>query len=186
MSSLSRIVSLPLPPTETPCESDHAEIVALFEERRSSLHRYLRSVGLSSHDGEEIVQEAFVHLCLHLRRGRDRRNLRGWLFRVAHHLALKRYRWNRVRRLVSGIDERLLDRHPDPGPTPEQRCLQTERDRRVLETVAKLAEQDRFCLHLRAEGLRYREIADVLGISLGSVANSLARSVAALSEAALR
>jgi RNA polymerase sigma-70 factor (ECF subfamily) len=33
------------------------------------------------------------------------------------------------------------------------------------------------CPHLRAEGLRYREIADALGVSLGSVAQSLARSL---------
>ena len=44
-----------------------------------------------------------------------------------------------------------------------------------------LPEQDRTCLALRAEGLRYREIARILGISLGSVADSLAQSFAKLS-----
>jgi RNA polymerase sigma-70 factor (ECF subfamily) len=41
-----------------------------------------------------------------------------------------------------------------------------------------LPEQDRFCLYLRAEGLRYREIAATLGISLGGVSIALARSLA--------
>jgi RNA polymerase sigma-70 factor (ECF subfamily) len=37
-----------------------------------------------------------------------------------------------------------------------------------------LPQRDRACLALRAEGFRYREIADILGISLGSVAASMA------------
>jgi RNA polymerase sigma-70 factor (ECF subfamily) len=39
-----------------------------------------------------------------------------------------------------------------------------------------LPEVDRLCVQLRAEGLKYREIAHILGISLGGVANTLARS----------
>jgi RNA polymerase sigma-70 factor (ECF subfamily) len=46
-----------------------------------------------------------------------------------------------------------------------------------------LPEQDQACLYLRAEGLRYREIADVLDISLGSVSISLTRSLARLHRA---
>jgi RNA polymerase sigma-70 factor (ECF subfamily) len=46
-----------------------------------------------------------------------------------------------------------------------------------------LPEQDRCCLGLRAEGLRYREIAKVLGMSLGAVSVSLQRSLARLGRA---
>jgi RNA polymerase sigma-70 factor (ECF subfamily) len=53
-----------------------------------------------------------------------------------------------------------------------------------LRTVLRaLPEQDRCCLALRAEGLRYREIAATLGISLGSVSLSLTRSLARLGSA---
>jgi RNA polymerase sigma-70 factor (ECF subfamily) len=41
-----------------------------------------------------------------------------------------------------------------------------------------LPEQDRCCLYLRAEGLRYREIAAALGMSLGAVSIALTRSLA--------
>jgi RNA polymerase sigma-70 factor, ECF subfamily len=41
-----------------------------------------------------------------------------------------------------------------------------------------LPEQDRCCLSLRAEGLRYREIAAALGISLGAVSIALTRALA--------
>jgi RNA polymerase sigma-70 factor (ECF subfamily) len=46
-----------------------------------------------------------------------------------------------------------------------------------------LAEQDRRCLFLRAEGLRYRESAGILGMSLGAVTMSLARTLARLARA---
>jgi RNA polymerase sigma-70 factor (ECF subfamily) len=46
-----------------------------------------------------------------------------------------------------------------------------------LAIVRALPPQDQHCLHLRAEGLRYREIAHVLGMSLGAVALTLSRSL---------
>ena len=49
-----------------------------------------------------------------------------------------------------------------------------------------LPEQNRWCLYLRAEGLRYREIAEVLDMSLGSVSLCLERSLARVARAAER
>jgi len=49
-----------------------------------------------------------------------------------------------------------------------------------------LPEQSRRCLFLRAEGLRYREIAQVLDMSLGAVSLSLARSLARIARAVER
>jgi RNA polymerase sigma-70 factor (ECF subfamily) len=58
-----------------------------------------------------------------------------------------------------------------------------ERQQRLLAVVRAMPEQDQCCLSLRAEGLRYRNIAEILGISLGSVANSLERSLSRLARA---
>src|SRR5579872_3130545 len=66
------------------------DVVQLFDQFRDRLGRYLLSVGLSAPDGEEVIQETFLALFEHLRKGKPRDNLRGWLFRVAHNLALKR------------------------------------------------------------------------------------------------
>jgi RNA polymerase sigma-70 factor (ECF subfamily) len=60
----------------------------------------------------------------------------------------------------------------------------SQRRQRVLAAVDALPEQDRRCLILRAEGLRYREIAQVLDISLGAVSISLGRSLRRLARAA--
>jgi RNA polymerase sigma-70 factor (ECF subfamily) len=58
--------------------------------------------------------------------------------------------------------------------------------RRLRAVVRALPEQDRKCLFLRAEGLRYREISEILDISLGAVSLSLARSLARIARAAER
>jgi RNA polymerase sigma-70 factor (ECF subfamily) len=52
-----------------------------------------------------------------------------------------------------------------------------------MATVRALPERDQHCLHLRAEGLRYREIAEILEMSLGAVSISLSRSLARLERA---
>src|ERR1700728_4066591 len=73
-----------LKPSERECE-----VIRLFEQLRNPLLRYVVSLGLSLHDGEEIIQEVFLALFRHLQLGKSRRNLCGWVFRVAHNLALK-------------------------------------------------------------------------------------------------
>jgi RNA polymerase sigma-70 factor (ECF subfamily) len=55
-----------------------------------------------------------------------------------------------------------------------------QRRERLLAVVQALPDTDQGCLRLRAEGLRYREIATVLGMSLGAVSISLTRSLARL------
>jgi RNA polymerase sigma-70 factor (ECF subfamily) len=153
------------------------EVVAMFEQHRNPLLRYLLSFRIAAPDAEEIVQEVFLALFQHLRRGKSRVNLHGWLFRVAHNLALK----NRMKaqRQSPAVPEAQMD----SAPGPEEHLADLQRQDRLLAVVKALPEMDRCCLSLRAEGLRYREIAGVLGISLGAVANSLVKSLSRLSRA---
>lgn len=157
-------------------------VVQLFDELRRPLLRYLLAFGLSVADGEEVVQEAFFALFQHLGRQRPPGNLRGWLFRVAHNLGLKRRLAARREASGAALDD-LAGTRPDPGENPEEQMLSAQRERRFQAALGALAEQDRWCLALRAEGLSYRDIATVLGISLGSVAGSLTRSLDRLSRA---
>jgi RNA polymerase sigma-70 factor (ECF subfamily) len=167
---------------ESPSDLER-EVVALFESYRSRLLGYVTAFGITGHDGEEVVQEVFLSLFRHMRMGKPRTNLRGWLFRVAHNLALKQRLANQRLCNVTGADEEHDDSPRDPSPTPEEHVLSTQRQRRLLSVVSALPQQDRLCFNLRAEGLRYREIAEVLGISLGSVSISLTRTLARLMRA---
>ncbi len=156
------------------------EVMALFEEYRDPLLRYAVSFGVPVPDAEEIVQEVFLSLFRHLQLGRSRENLRGWIFRVAHNLTLKRRYVNR--RMPAATEEQagLAVEQADPGPNPEDACSEAQRQRRLLAVVQALPDMDQSCLRMRAEGLRYREIAGALGISLGSVSMSIARSLGKL------
>jgi RNA polymerase sigma-70 factor (ECF subfamily) len=108
----------------------------------------------------------------------SRHNLRGWLFRVAHNLTLKH---QRSRRGSESITESI-----NPVLNPEELFETNETQKRLMAVMLTLPEQSRCCLYLRAEGLRYREIAEVLDMSLGSVANCLERSLARFARAAER
>ena len=156
------------------------EVIDLFECFRDPLLRYVVFLGIPVHDAEEVVQEVFLSLFRHLRLGRSRRNLRGWIFRVAHNLALKQRYANKISRDRHDSAPALLEQSSDPSPGPEEQLFRARRQQRLLAILDVLPEIDQQCLRLRAEGLRYREIASVLGISLGSVSLSLARSVARL------
>ncbi len=153
------------------------EVLALFATLRVSLLRYAISFGLSMHDAEDLIQEVFLALFHHLRQDRSRSNLRGWVFRVTHNLALKRRaRLGAENRLHEGdlfTEQHLFDATPDP----ESQLLFHERHTRLLSVFKALPNRDQCCLRLRAEGLRYREIAQVLKMSLGSVSTSITRSI---------
>jgi RNA polymerase sigma-70 factor (ECF subfamily) len=159
----------------SPATQLEQEVVELFDSLRNPVLRYLLRVGLPVEDAEEIVQEVFLALFRHLHGGKARGNLRGWIFRVAHNLGLKRRAAMTRANNLGAIDESEMVL--DPSPNPEDQAASVQRHTRLLAVLNALPEQDRSCLHLRAEGLRYREIAEVLRISLGAVAASLARSM---------
>ncbi len=153
------------------------EIVDLFGKMRSPLLRYMLTFGITAHDGEEIIQEAFLALFTHLTRGKSRANLPGWLFRVCHNLALKHLERARGRDAINAECD-CVERHADSALNPEQQLAETQRRNKLQAVLRALPDQDRYCICLRAEGLRYREIAEILGMSLGAVSISLTRSLA--------
>jgi RNA polymerase sigma-70 factor (ECF subfamily) len=185
MPPTESIDGLPFPsvaetaPSERPSEIER-EVMDLFEQLRNPLLRYALSFGISMHDAEEVVQEVFLCLFRHLQLRRSRKNLRGWVFRVAHNLALKQRYANQRSRDNAASDRTNAEGRFDPSPDPEEQLSSAQRRSRLMAVVHALPEADQGCLRLRAEGLRYREIAAVLGMSLGAVSISLTRSLARL------
>ncbi len=156
------------------------EVMDLFEQFRAPLLRYAISLGLPVHDAEEVSQEVFLALFRHLQLGRSRRSLRGWIFSVAHNLALKQRFANERLGDKAVSDWTIAEEQFDPSPNPEEQLSSAQRRHSLLAVVHALPEADQSCLRLPAEGLRYREIASVLGMSLGAVSISLTRSLARL------
>lgn len=161
-------------------------VIALFDELRIPLLRYLAGFPLTLQDSEDVIQEVFLALFQYLRRGKSHQNVRGWLFRAAHNLALKKNLRSRREIQNAGPLIAVEELLADPSPSPEVQLAFNQTQQRLLSVVRALPEQNRWCLYLRAEGLRYREIAEVLDISLGSVSLYLERSLAHIARAAER
>ncbi|SEB78625.1 RNA polymerase sigma-70 factor, ECF subfamily [Terriglobus roseus] len=178
--SLFRTAAQSAPGVEAVSSQDtaalQAEVLALFDDLRDRLLRYSLSFGIARHDAEDVLQECFLALFRHLQAGRSRENLSGWAFRTTHNLSLKRRASVHAEYRAAVPEETAQIQVCDDGPGPEEHVLFSERQERLRAVVRALPETDQMCLRLRADGMRYREIAGTLGISLGSVAASLARS----------
>lgn len=185
-SDLESTLDLTLPAAVVVDPSDPTdvqnEVLRLFDECGTGLRRYVMSFGLNAESADDVVQEVFLALFRHLCLGRPRANLRGWVFQVGHNLALK-HRQQTRKRPTSGWSSEEAEAVPDPGESPEDRMAGQQRQERLRSVMRALPARERQCLHLRAEGLRYRDIARTLGISLGSVAKSVARGLARLTNA---
>ena len=159
-------------------------MTALFDRFYGPLIRYLSVFRLDPADAEEIIQEVFLALFRRLNSGDSVGNAAGWLFGAAHNLGLRQsIRTRKAREVEQPADTREV---PDRAPNPEDLYAGEELRGRLRAVVDSLPELDRRCLLLRAEGLRYRQIAAILGISLGAVALSLSRSLARVARSAER
>jgi RNA polymerase sigma-70 factor (ECF subfamily) len=159
--------------------SDGCEVTALYRELRKPLLRYLICLGLSTDEAQDTVQDAFLSLHRHLTSGASQENIRSWVFRVAHNQARNRQS-SYHRRFGEPLDVEIdvvLDQ-----ATPEQVVLEKEKFRQLGKAIRQLTESERECLLLRAEGLRYREIGDVLGISTSTVGETVSRAIKKLAE----
>lgn len=151
-------------------------VLALFDDYQRPLTRYVMSLGLSTADAEDVVQDVFIALFRHLQRDRVNTNLPGWLFQVAHNLGLRHRRrgqrfWTPVTRVDALAQERI-----DPAADPETQLSDAEQRQQWQRVLQALPDRDRRCVVLRADGLSYRDIAAMLGVSLGAVAKSLTRA----------
>lgn len=150
------------------------QVTALFEESRSDVYRYLLTLGLYPAQAQDATQEVFLRLYATLRKGETIHNPRAWIFRVAHNHGLK----VRARQDTELPFDADLELPPATQPAdPERELLERERLRCFHQAVENLSEQQRRCLLLRMEGLRYPEIGAALGISVSAVGEFLRRAM---------
>jgi RNA polymerase sigma-70 factor (ECF subfamily) len=155
-----------------------------YEAERLVIFRYLLSLGLKRDDALDLTQETFLKLYRAVGKGDEIRSSRSWLFAAASRVAADYYRDRRSRALVPAEDvEGLLESVADRSAGPEAAALQRERLAILWRAFRELSPQQKMCVHLRAEGLRYREIADVLGVAVPTVSEFMRRATARLRSA---
>jgi len=160
-----------------------ADPAALYRELRKPLLRYLFCLGLSTDEAQDVLQDVFLRLQRHIAAGGSQDNIRSWLYRVAHNQTRNHQR-RYDRRFVTSFNpdlHRVIDEE-----TPERAVLNREKDKEKLQKMANavrlLSVSERECLVLRAGGLRYRQIGEVLGISVSTVSDIVTRALKKLAE----
>ena len=130
-------------------------------------------------DAEDITESVFLHALIHLHRYQDRGiPFSAWLLRIAHNLLANWYRSSSRRQSV-GMD--YAEALQDSSPTPEERVESDDEIRALREALETLPAERRQALILRyAEGMKHREIGEVMGKSAGAVKVLVHRSLISL------
>jgi len=155
---------------------------ALFEQLHVPVFRYLLRKTRDSGRAEDLAQETFLRLFKHLRDDRALDNPKAWLFTVANNLAIDESRDEQhIRDLDETTWKKIEESTSGSEANPEKLVLQRERLDRLHVAVLNLTPLQRECLHLRAEGFRYREIASLLELSPSTVMDAVRRATLKLS-----
>lgn len=156
------------------------DVEQIYQQTRADMSSYVFCLGVPEAQVQEVTQEVYLRLYQTMCKGEAILNLRAWLFRVAHNLALKVRSREKAFRAVSPDWERFT--HPFTE-SAERSILNREKMQRVQAALKTLSPKQRNCLYLRSEGLRYREIAEVMGISSSTVNEFLRRAISRLEKA---
>ncbi|MBV8833086.1 MAG: sigma-70 family RNA polymerase sigma factor [Acidobacteriaceae bacterium] len=171
----------PLPrPAESPCSPSskttnsndlQERVSALYKTHRDGIYRFLVGQRLNSTVAQELTQDTFVELFVALEKGTRIESAQHWLYAVAGRVAVDY--WRRESRQVQidfDSETSAAAKFPLSEPTPETQAGNKQRLTRVMAGLRNLPNEQRACIQLRAQGLRYREIAKVLRVSTSTAA----------------
>lgn len=170
-------------------EGDDDAFTTLVERHQARLVRLCERL-LHDHDEAlDAAQEVFLKTYRKAGSLKPRGQLYTWLYRVATNNCLNRLRRRKVVRFLplSPPDSAAAERWEpaDAAPGPERRLEDRRRWLATRSAIEQLAPNQRAVLVLaRFEGLPYKEIAELLGISVGAVEGRLFRALRRLSELA--
>ena len=139
---------------------DRPAFARLVEHYWDRLYRWLYHLAHDQHTAEDLVQETFLKAFAGLKKFQAGTNFGAWLFRIAHNNFANQCRASARRR------EPMPDDLPDSQHGPLDRAISTETLKEVARAVNRLPAEFRAALLLRVEeGLSFRHIADVLGLT---------------------
>jgi len=148
---------------------------SLFRSSYSSLVRYSASIVKDQDTAEEIVQDLFYRLWKEREKLKINSSLNGYLFRSIYNRSL---RWIEHMKVVRKYEsDASLSDHESPS-TPLQQLQLGELQDIIAGTMERLPERCGEIFYLnRFEGLKYREIADRLSISVKTVEANMGRAL---------
>ena len=169
---------------------------ALMERHRAPVYGYLLRLTGRREAADDLFQEVFLKLVRGPGSYDERQKFRSWLFTVARNAAMDHFRRETARRSVWAAESDLeapaggeegdsprgpLERAAGPEPGPQQELENRERGAKIAAALAKLSEDQREVFYLRHYSeLSFREIAEMLGLPIGTVLARMSRAAALL------
>lgn len=173
-----------LTPDDTVAQRFERDVLPLLDQLYRAARRHTGSVA----DAEDLVQETMVKAYGGFHRFEDGTNVRAWLLRIMTNTWINSYRRAQCRPeevLAEDITDVQLAgqaRHSSTGlPSAELAALEALGDDEVRDAIGNLCEDQRLVVYYAdVEGLRYKEIAVILDIPVGTVMSRLHRGRHAL------
>jgi RNA polymerase sigma-70 factor (ECF subfamily) len=160
-------------------------VAQVYLTHREEIFRFLVAQGLSTANAQDVAQEIFLKLLVTLRDGGEVVSEQAWLYRVAANRAVDY--WRRERRFVRvELDARspLAETLESQDVRADRLAEQEQRIRLVAAEIGRLPREQRMCILLRSQGLRYRDIARILNIGVSTAADWLLAAVERLRRSA--
>ena len=173
-------------------KGDPAAFGELVRRYGDSVLGYLTRMSGNREQAEDLFQETFkrVHEKAHTFRGPQ---FKGWLFKIATHVALDGFRRGRRIKAVS-LNQQLDCDNPnreqlgavalaDNSSNPSEQALKAEQREQVKRAIELLPERQRATLVLAYyQQLSYTDVAEVLGCSVGTVKTQMFRALRTLAD----
>jgi RNA polymerase sigma-70 factor (ECF subfamily) len=151
------------------------EFEAAVLEHKDRVYSYARGILRDPEEAKDVTQDSLIRLWRHRERVEAGAGCRSWLFRTAHNLCV-----DRIRRRSSAPEtarDEGGEETTDVRPDPERLTSSVEVAGCLERALLKLDHRDRAIVLLReVEGLAYDEIAQMLGLKMGTLKATLHRA----------
>ena len=169
---------------------DEAAFAEIIDRYRNPITNYLYRFLNDYEEAVDLAQETFVRVYFAIDRYHTQFAFSTYIYRIATNLAISEIRRRKRRRLLSltGLfqneaDEAVEFQPPDQKPLADTVMVDEERDQTIARAIAALPEKYRIPIILRdIEGRSYDEVADIMGLGLGTTKSRISRARALLKE----
>ena len=163
-------------------EGDMRAYDVLVTRHRGRVFAMIRNMIHQEAEAWDLSQEVFIKAWQALPRFEAKARFTTWLYRIAHNVV---YDWTRRKRIesVGELNDEIFERDridpasattPEAGEAPDEALARGELRAKIEAALAKLTPEHREAVLLKdVQGLAYKEIADVMGTSIGTVMSRL-------------
>jgi RNA polymerase sigma-70 factor (ECF subfamily) len=165
-------------------QPDRAAFAELLRRYQSHVDRLLYHLAPDWEERADLAQEVWIRVYRHIKRLNEPLKFRGWLSRITTNLF-----YDELRKRKRGAESLSLDAPrqmndgevgwelPSDAPSPDDSLATREFYEQLRQAIADLPEAFRTTIVLREiEGMAYEEIAEITGVSLGTVKSRIARA----------